>query len=276
MARVTLTKSELESKTGKEFIEFVEDIGRDGSIDINEISTLLSALQEGGRFNDLVGAAFLRETIMEIISDGNIEQFEVERLRYAISRMLPKRIRDESDFYSKDKITESRLRKPAWHDDPASDKQIDLLLKFEISFHPGINKGDASSLISDYIQKKESRPSPRQLMVLRFFDRMDLIDKTKAEITDWMDQWYSVDPKRKEAWENYKSDNGGDIIDPENVEIGIGLAYLGGNRPSSRVAVTAVTDLHPEVKLLPHLRPKPTPPPKSLLHSILSLFGKGK
>jgi hypothetical protein len=270
MARVTLTKSELESQTGREFIEFVESIGSDGTVDFNEVSALLSTVEHGGKFHNLVGAGFLRETILEIINDGKIEQYEIERLRYAISRVLPKSIRDESGFYSKESIAASRPRLPTWHEDPASDRQLDLLLRLGIGFHPGITKGEASIIISEYIQQKEARPTPRQMMVLRFFNKMEFAECGKAEVTDWMDRWYFEDPKRKEAWELYKLDNGGDITDPESVEIGIGLAYLGGGHPTPKKDPIVPEKKVIEVSILPHLRPKPIVEKPSMWNKILS------
>jgi hypothetical protein len=254
MARVTLTKSELESKNGREFIKFVEGIGSDDTIDFNEVNSLLSAVDHGGKFHNLVGAGFLRETIQEIINDGKIEQHEIERLRYAISRVLPKSIRDESGFYSEKSITASYQRLPTWHKDPATDKQLDLLLKLGIDFNQGLTKGEASIIISKYIQQKEARPTPRQMMILRFFNKMEFAECGKAEVSDWMDRWYLENAKRKEAWERYKLNQRGEITDPESVEIGIGLVYLGVGYPTSKKDPIVAEK---EVSTYPHIRPKP-------------------
>ncbi len=270
MARVTLTKAELQTATGKEFIEFAAEIGSDGAIDINEISLLLSAVEPGGRFSGLSGAGFLRDTISDILKDGRIEQYEIEMLRRAIGRLFPKQLRDGSAFYSKQSIDASRPKCPSWHDDAASDKQIDLMIKLGIPFHPGISKGGASALISAHLEAKDSRPSDRQIMILRFFNRLDLMEKSRAEVADWMDVWYAEEPRRRDAWEMYKADCGEDITDPDSVEIGIGLAYLGGRGlnqpPKERIKL--------DVEILPHLRPKVKAAPVSFWKKILRFIRK--
>jgi hypothetical protein len=256
MARVTLTKLELESNAGKEFIAFIDKIASDGVLSVDEISSLLSAVESGGRFSSLMGSSFLRETILEIIDDGKIEQYEIEKLKSAISRMLPKRIRDGFNSYSKEEINLPSPRRGLWQSDPASDKQLDLMLKLGIGFHLGVTKGEASELISNYITEKESRPTARQMMILRFFDKMDYAEKSKAEVSDWMDQWYAEDYKRRDAWEMYKQDCGGDIDDPDLVELGVGLSYMGGSRPQPKIKTEKPKVDFPTLELLPHLRPR--------------------
>ena len=72
------------------------------------------------------------------------------------------------------------------------------------------------------------QPTPRQMMILRFWNRMDLAQSSKEEVSDWLSQFYEQDPRRKEAWETYKHDSAddGSQHDPSCVPLGAGEHYL--------------------------------------------------
>jgi hypothetical protein len=86
---------------------------------------------------------------------------------------------------------------------------------------------EASNLINKLADK---RPTVRQRMVIRFWDRLDLLTEGVDGVSAWMDKWYADDTDRLKAWELWKletGDNGGrspDAID--RVPVGAGKQYL--------------------------------------------------
>jgi hypothetical protein len=90
----------------------------------------------------------------------------------------------------------------------------------------GITKDDASELIQQLLAR--NGPTPRQMMILRFWGRMEMAESSKDEVSEWMSQFYTEDPRRKLAWEKFKIENGDDGLqrDPSWVPVGIGGTYL--------------------------------------------------
>ena len=89
-----------------------------------------------------------------------------------------------------------------------------------------LSHADAGEIIKQLLARQQ--PTPRQMMVLRFWNRMDLTQSSKDEITAWLEQFYNEDPRRKAAWEAFKLKNGddGSQHDPSWVPIGAGKSYL--------------------------------------------------
>jgi hypothetical protein len=116
----------------------------------------------------------------------------------------------------------------------ATEKQIQYIRDLGGNPRTGLSKADASVLIEQlHAQRRESvarqePPSPRQIMVLRFWNRMDLEQSSKWEIEQWQNQFYAEDPRRKAAWEAFKLEIGddGSQHDPSCVPIGAGESYL--------------------------------------------------
>jgi hypothetical protein len=116
----------------------------------------------------------------------------------------------------------------------ATEKQIQYIRDLGENPRMGLSKADASMLIEQLqAQRHESfakgePPSPRQIMVLRFWNRMDLEQSSKWEIEQWQNQFYAEDPRRKVAWEAFKLEIGddGSQHDPSCVPVGAGENYL--------------------------------------------------
>jgi len=116
----------------------------------------------------------------------------------------------------------------------ATEKQIQYIRDLGGNPRMGLSKADASVLIEQLqAQRRESfakqePPSPRQMMVLRFWNRMDLAQSSKWEVEQWQDKFYTEDPRRKAAWELFKVENGddGSQHDPSFVPVGAGSEYL--------------------------------------------------
>ena len=230
MPRVTLTKAELETPQGQGLVSLIERIGADGEITLQELCELLSMVEKNGPFGDLASAVFLRGVIHDIIADGEIDVFEAERLRKGLARVLPAQIRDRfEEAMPQDPASE----RPTWYYDQATERQWDFLRKLGHRGTDMLNKGEASELISSLLESRnpatpsdETLPTPRQMMVIRFWARKELATASRSQVSDFLDSWYSGNPLRKTAWELWKAEQSKVITDPNEVPEGIGPEWL--------------------------------------------------
>ena len=120
------------------------------------------------------------------------------------------------------------------HSVKATEKQIDFIRSLGGNPPRGLSGAGADELIPRLKaeqrekQAREEPPTPRQTMVLRFWNRLDLADKSKWDVEQWLDKFYHEDFRRKVAWETFKLENGddGSQRDPSWVPIGVGESYL--------------------------------------------------
>lgn len=116
----------------------------------------------------------------------------------------------------------------------ATERQLQFIRDLGGNPPEGISRAGAEVLISQLLVKqresfdKEQPPTPRQVMVLRFWNRMDLASTSKWEVTNWLSQFYAEDSRRLAAWEMFKAEIGddGSQRDPSFVPIGTGMEYL--------------------------------------------------
>jgi len=110
----------------------------------------------------------------------------------------------------------------------ATEKQLAFIRELGGRPAPHISKRSASELIDFLLWQEDLQPTPRQIMILRFWDRMDLATGPRGRITEWLEAFYRDDPRRKLAWERFKAETGHGASgqDPSCVPIGAGDAYL--------------------------------------------------
>jgi len=116
----------------------------------------------------------------------------------------------------------------------ATQNQLDYIRSLGGNPSPGLSRADVDEIIPQLQQKyqeslaKQQSPSPRQIMVLRFWNRMDLEQSSKWEVEQWLTQFYDEDPHRRAAWETFKLENSddGSQRDPSWVMLGAGERYL--------------------------------------------------
>ena len=70
--------------------------------------------------------------------------------------------------------------------------------------------------------------SNRQLMFLRFWNRMDLANRTKREVCEWMDNFIQEYHARWLVWDLFKTESGDDVSqrDPSFVPIDAAEKHL--------------------------------------------------
>lgn len=120
------------------------------------------------------------------------------------------------------------------HSVKATEKQIDFIRSLGGNPPRGLSRAGADELIPRLKaeqrekQARENPPTPRQTMVLRFWNRTDLVNASQWEVEQWLDKFYHEDARRKEAWEVFKKENGddGSQHDPSWVPVGVGESYL--------------------------------------------------
>jgi hypothetical protein len=116
----------------------------------------------------------------------------------------------------------------------ATEKQFQYIRDLGGNPPAELSRTDAETLIPQLQAKqqeslaREQPPTSRQMMVLRFWNRMDLAQSSKWEVEQWLSQFYDKDPRRKAAWETFKLEYGddGSQHDPSWVTLGAGERYL--------------------------------------------------
>ena len=92
---------------------------------------------------------------------------------------------------------------------------------------------EADQIIARMLEKQgkladaETALLPRQMQILRFWDRVDLMQASKKEVAQWLNEFYDADPRRRMAWETFQSEYAHLWSDdPLLVPIGIAESYL--------------------------------------------------
>lgn len=239
MARVTLTKKQIATQAGESLLALLVSITHDGELSLGELDSLRHWLGDNAEGASIPAVAWLRELVTAVLADGHVTPEERAELLLAFERVLPLEERLVAKMKRRtaagmavapdagDGPERASTRKPR-HEQPATERQIDYLRFLGAEFDESlITKVEASALIDERLAL--GKPvSNRQMMVLRFWDQGALAGQGKASISSWMDSWYAEDPRRLEAWELWKRENGDDGRqgDPTRVPVGAGHDYL--------------------------------------------------
>jgi len=95
------------------------------------------------------------------------------------------------------------------------------------------SRAEADQIIARILEKHakdmeaDNIPMVRQIQILRFWDRIDLALSSKAEVAQWLNEYYDADPRRSVAWERFQTEYGPIWSDdPFWVPIGMCESYL--------------------------------------------------
>jgi len=218
---VTLTAAQLKLPEIEEFVVLLVNIASDGVLDYEELQKLTDWLN-GHIQSEIPAVRYMVNLMLRVCADGKVTEQELFEIQLAIERILPKQYRT--------RIAEAR--QSAYYNGPASAAQLDAIESCTGSRPFGLTRREAS----EALDRIYNRPSNRQLMVLRFFNRMDLATTTRSQISGWLDSFIEEDPARWEAWELFKAENGddGSQRDPSWVPIGAVQAYITRTRAQFR------------------------------------------
>ena len=229
--RVTLTDDQLRDHTAQELLALLENISADGILTDDEILRLDSWLHNAGQAN-IPALTYLRAVVSGVLADRLIIEEERKTIVAAILRIMP----PEKSALAKVRFSEAEKHgheAAAWElkekqaAAAATPEQTRFLQAMGVSVPEGYTEAAASDRIASELGSGQP-VTVRQIMLLRFWDRLDLADKGRTAVDEWIDGWYTEAPDRLEAWELWKSENGdcGRQDSPERVSVGAGKAYL--------------------------------------------------
>ncbi len=255
--RITLTKAQAAAPAGAALIRLLEATTADGVLSEIEVTALRAWLNtELAATAALPAVEYLRRVLDDALGDGVLTDDERLGVLRAIERVLP----PASRTVAKDARVAARLQQAVGESAVAKDleesadgrlassRQKAYLRALGHEPDEALTLSKASTLIDQL--KRSPRPSPRQRMVLRFWDQRELESRSREEVSDWMDEWYDEDPRRLQAWETWKRANTGANAgnDPALVPVGMGHRILAalpssGGRPWRRIALVVVAVL---------------------------------
>lgn len=229
--RVSLTKAQLATEAGTSLLHLLTGFTSDGELSLGEIDNLKSWLTANKDATSLPAAAWLAELVETILQDGRVTPDERLELLLGIEKVLPKNERLLAQDRRKDAEAAVVAKEPVNRAIPvrdrATERQLAYLRILGIDITPDLTKDAASSLIDEF-KDRYGDTTRRQLMVCRFWNRMDVAEGGKASVSSWMDGWYIKDPRRRDAWELWKREhpemNRNELF--AEVPLGIGEQYL--------------------------------------------------
>jgi hypothetical protein len=225
--RITLTKAECDSPTGKRLIDLIVSMCHDGCLDISEVEQLHIFLR--GDASTMAAIPYLRAITREAVADGAINDAEAFALKLAFERIIPKEARGIVTTHLQN-IGLPALHEydeaQAWTEHEATHKQIAYIVDLGGTIAPRMTKGEASQLIEQLLERRP--PTPRQIMLLRFFNRLDLLQATKDDVSLWLDQLYASDERLERAWDRFKRETNHDPFgqDASIVPVGVFKNYV--------------------------------------------------
>lgn len=223
---VALSKKSMATADGTALLTLLERIMADGRLASQEITELSAWLETTASTATLPGIHFLREEVTGVLADGAVSEAESRLLIKSILRVLPVTERERA----KAKVAEATARERAAAATAANlvtQKQLAYIRDLGGTCPENATKWQASEIIDQLVT---SRPTARQQMVLRFWNRLDLSTEGVEGVSEWMDQWYDEDPRRLEAWELWKQESRDDgsrsFTGIDRVPLGAGPKYL--------------------------------------------------
>lgn len=226
--RITLTKSQAESSAGRQLIDMILSIVHDGRMTLREVMDLHYVLCEDK--TGIPAFEYLRARTREIIADGVVDEFEEYRLKQAFERVVPKDVRSVISTHLEGiglPFDDERNTTEPWRSHAATSKQIDYIIALGGRPLPDMNKGEASDLIEELLERRP--PTPRQQMLIRFFAwDVQPPPVTKERVSEFTDIQFGLKPELERAWDRFKLETDHDPFcqDPSIVPIGAFSKYV--------------------------------------------------
>lgn len=237
--RITLTKAQADSPQGRALIEWILAACHDGALDISEVEKLHAFLKREA--SDIPAFVFLRALTRDVVADGALDDTETYHLKKAFERVVPKEVRGIIATHLGDigvPTVEEDEAEPRWTRDAATSRQLDYIIALGGRVTQGMTKGDAARMIDGLLERRP--PTPRQVMLLRFFDHMQLLSSDKDAVSLWVDELYAENPEYEQAWARFKRATNHDPRgqDPSVVPIGAYVNYLRRSASTPQASAT--------------------------------------
>ena len=194
--RITLTKKQIASEAGETLLRLLVEFTADGELSLGEIDRLRSWLKANTAAAESIAAIdWLSGIVEDILVDGRVTQDERVELVLAIERVLPKdeRLQAQSRRGKAERVSRdaepstrparSRPERGDWTEDPATERQLDYIRALGGRTRGIGTKGEASDLIDSLLESAAS-VSNRQMMVLRFWDRVDIASGGRQAVSE--------------------------------------------------------------------------------------------
>jgi len=216
-----MTKAQCDSPEGLRLLNLIVDICHDGEVSNDELMELHAFLTSVKK--PFAAITYLRAITREVLQDEAIDPAELYRLKLAFMRIVPKDIRGVVATH----LENIGAPSPEWERDDApwrnkrpTEAQLGYIASLGGDPDACSTRGAASDTIEHLLHHRP--PTPRQMMLLRFFDRTDLADRSKEEILTWIDSLFWQDTEYELAWQRFKNHPpaGFDDFDPETVPLG--------------------------------------------------------
>lgn len=213
--RISLSKKQLATDAGSDLLSLLRAVTADGQLSDGEVEQLKQWLDAHSAADEIPAIAWLRDLVGLVLADGKVTKEERAHLVFAIERVLPQEDR-------------SAAKRARASQEPATDRQIAYLQALNAEIPEGLTKPQASQLI-DELKSIGGNATPRQMMLLRFWDEVRVAEFGKHGVSDWIDAWHHEDPDRRSAWDLWNRENPqlqSQSASPDSVELGCGKQYL--------------------------------------------------
>lgn len=173
--RVSMTKKQSTESAGIELIELCRDWMEDGKLDERELAELRQWLFDVPD-DALPAIRYLKEEIRQVLADGRVDEWEMDRIHLALLRTLPKEEREAADsarnIIRRGKLDEQeairegmrrdrdeywknerKKNQKLWSQQPATEAQIDFIIDLGGSPARRLSKLDASFTIDRLLGK---------------------------------------------------------------------------------------------------------------------------
>jgi hypothetical protein len=203
--RVRMTQVQAATPAGRKLLEAILQTCHDGQIEYAEAEQVFACLKAVG--DSIPAAGYLRVILMESLEDGSIDAHDAYRLKQAFIDVVPRESKPIIETHLQGiglpaREAESHIDQPPWWPDPITGKQAHFIASLGGVVRPNMTKGEASVLIDQLLNRQP--PTPRQIMLLRFFNRMDLADASREEISGFVAELQRADPDAMAYWDRFK------------------------------------------------------------------------
>ena len=127
MARVSLSKADLESSVGMELMSMCQSVTADGSLDNREIAELAKWV-ERNQHSTIPAVGFLRPIVQEIIRDRKVTPDERAELYKLIEKILPPELRLIAKMRKKEAVSRVKAAERAEREANTPDEQFDFMV----------------------------------------------------------------------------------------------------------------------------------------------------